>query len=347
MAFSTHDASMGYFNSPLIDMIAVLFMFWPDQLSLHFIAFRHRSVRLLATRVPLLPVPDCTGQHLTVLGLYFTETYDRGRMPWSTDCFRRCRSVPLPASPPRSSTTGRASSRSCCCFQFRRWFVPGRPGRHQGDPPAAAGQTGLREIWAATGASERHIPVRMGTKSSSIRVVEAVWGFFALYVASFTVMYLAWRPPDPGPDDRVQRRGRQYQQRRSGPRRVGAHYAEMHDPGKWILCFAMLLGRLEIFTLLVLLTPAFWRNEPRLPGGLSPVTGADGGCLRSCWCWSFTAGLAGCASGLPDERPNVRGATDCQRTGRRRSAWQMDGTDWSPSAVASGVEPTPSRRHSA
>jgi Trk-type K+ transport system membrane component len=41
---------------------------------------------------------------------------------------------------------------------------------------------------------------------------------------------------------------------------VGAHYFDMHDPGIWILCFAMLLGRLEIFTLLVLLTPAFWRR---------------------------------------------------------------------------------------
>jgi trk system potassium uptake protein TrkH len=34
----------------------------------------------------------------------------------------------------------------------------------------------------------------------------------------------------------------------------------MHDPGILILCFAMLLGRLEIFTLLVPLTPAFWRR---------------------------------------------------------------------------------------
>jgi Trk-type K+ transport system membrane component len=42
--------------------------------------------------------------------------------------------------------------------------------------------------------------------------------------------------------------------------RVGASYAGLHDPAKWILCFAMLLGRLEIFTLLVLLTPAFWRR---------------------------------------------------------------------------------------
>jgi trk system potassium uptake protein TrkH len=32
------------------------------------------------------------------------------------------------------------------------------------------------------------------------------------------------------------------------------------DSAKWILSFAMLLGRLEIFTLLVVLSPAFWRR---------------------------------------------------------------------------------------
>ena len=41
---------------------------------------------------------------------------------------------------------------------------------------------------------------------------------------------------------------------------VGPHYADMPDLGKGILVFAMLLGRLEIFTLLVLLTSAFWRD---------------------------------------------------------------------------------------
>ena len=41
---------------------------------------------------------------------------------------------------------------------------------------------------------------------------------------------------------------------------VGPHYADLNAAAKWILCFAMLLGRLEIFTLLVLLSPAFWRK---------------------------------------------------------------------------------------
>ncbi|MDH5378465.1 MAG: potassium transporter, partial [Gammaproteobacteria bacterium] len=41
---------------------------------------------------------------------------------------------------------------------------------------------------------------------------------------------------------------------------VGANYASINDFAKWVLCFAMLLGRLEIFTLLVLLSTTFWRK---------------------------------------------------------------------------------------
>ena len=38
------------------------------------------------------------------------------------------------------------------------------------------------------------------------------------------------------------------------------NFASLPDPAKWILAFAMLLGRLELFTILLLLTPAFWRS---------------------------------------------------------------------------------------
>jgi trk system potassium uptake protein TrkH len=37
------------------------------------------------------------------------------------------------------------------------------------------------------------------------------------------------------------------------------NYASLPDGAKWILAFEMLLGRLELFTILVLLTPRFWR----------------------------------------------------------------------------------------
>lgn len=37
-------------------------------------------------------------------------------------------------------------------------------------------------------------------------------------------------------------------------------YAPLSDGAKWVLSFAMLLGRLEIFTVLILLTPYFWKH---------------------------------------------------------------------------------------
>ena len=41
---------------------------------------------------------------------------------------------------------------------------------------------------------------------------------------------------------------------------VAENYTVITGFGKLILCFAMILGRLEIFTLLVLFMPAFWRR---------------------------------------------------------------------------------------
>ena len=41
---------------------------------------------------------------------------------------------------------------------------------------------------------------------------------------------------------------------------MAKHYGAVSEPGKLTLCLAMLMGRLEVFTLLVLLTPAFWRH---------------------------------------------------------------------------------------
>jgi len=38
------------------------------------------------------------------------------------------------------------------------------------------------------------------------------------------------------------------------------NFAHLPMPGKWFLAFLMLLGRLELFTVLMLLTPYFWRK---------------------------------------------------------------------------------------
>ena len=40
----------------------------------------------------------------------------------------------------------------------------------------------------------------------------------------------------------------------------GGTYAPLPDAAKWVLSAGMLLGRLELFTILVLFTPTFWRG---------------------------------------------------------------------------------------
>ncbi|MGP1954877.1 MAG: potassium transporter TrkG, partial [Arsenophonus sp. NC-QC1-MAG3] len=41
---------------------------------------------------------------------------------------------------------------------------------------------------------------------------------------------------------------------------VAENFTSMNSTGKWILIVTMLFGRLEVFTLLVLFTPTFWRE---------------------------------------------------------------------------------------
>ena len=261
--FSTHDASMGYFNSSVIDMIAVVFMFLAGvNFSLHFVAFRHRNISgywrdsefrfytLLLSSVILV----------TVLGLYFTQTYDRWQDALLNGLFQ---AVSI------GTTAGFTTA------EFYNWpgfiaisllfssFVGGCAGSTGGGIKVIRllllVKQGLREITRLVHPNA-HIPVRVGSKTVNSRVVEAVWGFFALYVASFTVMYLALAATGLDLMTAFSAVAASINNLGPGLGGVGAHYADMHDPGKWILCFAMLLGRLEIFTLLVLLTPAFWRK---------------------------------------------------------------------------------------
>ena len=104
------------------------------------------------------------------------------------------------------------------------------------------------------------ISVKVGNKAMPEGVVNAVWGFFSLYVVSFAILLLMMMAA--GHDQITAFSAIAACMNNLGPGlgKVGENYADITSTGKWILCFAMLLGRLEIFTLLVLLTTTFWRN---------------------------------------------------------------------------------------
>ena len=87
-----------------------------------------------------------------------------------------------------------------------------------------------------------------------------MWGFFATYVVILAVMLLMLMAT--GLDQETAFSAVVACMNNLGPGlgQVGANYSSLDSMQLGILCVAMLLGRLEILTLLVILTPHFWRN---------------------------------------------------------------------------------------
>jgi trk system potassium uptake protein TrkH len=104
------------------------------------------------------------------------------------------------------------------------------------------------------------LPIKVGGKPLPDRIIAAVWGFFSAYVAAFSIVLLILMLTGLDQISAFSATAAAMNNLGPGLNEVGLNYAGLHDPAKWILGFAMLLGRLEIFTLLVLLTPAFWRK---------------------------------------------------------------------------------------
>jgi len=103
------------------------------------------------------------------------------------------------------------------------------------------------------------IPLKVGKRRVEATVVSAVWSFFAVYVISYIIILLALMAV--GLDFITAYSAVAASLNNLGPGlgEVASNYSSVSDSAMGILCFAMLLGRLEIFTLLVLFTPMFWR----------------------------------------------------------------------------------------
>jgi trk system potassium uptake protein TrkH len=104
------------------------------------------------------------------------------------------------------------------------------------------------------------IPVKLGGKPVSDNVINAVWGFLSLYIFSFSVLLILMLATGTDLTTAFSAVTASLNNLGPGLGEVANNYAGVTDFGKIILTFAMLLGRLELFTLLVLFTPVFWRG---------------------------------------------------------------------------------------
>lgn len=261
--FSTHDASIGYFDSVLIEMIAVVFMFIAGvNFSLHFLAWRHRSLGRYVLdpefRAYLRFIGWLTVGVLVYLywaGPYATlsETLSKGLFQVvsiaTTTGFTTAPFATWPGALPviliLASFVGGCAGSTAGGMKVIRWLLMYRQG--------------LREVQRLVHPSAE-IPVKLGSKAVHHRVVDAVWGFFAVYVVVFGVLLVIQLASGLDPVSAFAAVAATLNNLGPGLGEVASGFAGVGVVGKWSAVCAMLLGRLEIFTLLVLITPTFWRQ---------------------------------------------------------------------------------------
>jgi trk system potassium uptake protein TrkH len=263
--FSNYDASFGHFQSPLLEMIAVVFMMLSGiSLLSYFAVWRARSAR------PLLRNPEVAAFYLVVAGaivliagyLLWHEAYAE---PWQAVRHTVFHVVSV------ATTTGYAST------DYAAWplFAP-LLMILLGCFATCAGSTGggikmIRMLLLLKQARRELVrivhpnvvnPVTLGSSAVSDRVMQAVIAYMMIYGASlvgltmlllfsgldvvtaFTAVIACVNNIGPGLGD-------------VGP---AVNYGGLSDFQTWVCTFAMLLGRLELLSVLVLFTPQFWRK---------------------------------------------------------------------------------------
>jgi len=104
------------------------------------------------------------------------------------------------------------------------------------------------------------ISLKIGAKNVENDVAASVWGFFSIYVLSFIILLLGLVVTGLDFQSAFSAIGACLNNLGPGLGDVAQTYASVTATGKAILSFAMILGRLEIFTLLVLFMPIFWKK---------------------------------------------------------------------------------------
>jgi trk system potassium uptake protein TrkH len=104
------------------------------------------------------------------------------------------------------------------------------------------------------------VTVKFGDKAVAGRVLAAVTGFFAMYLLLFGLLMLIMMGAGVDQVSAWSAVAACINNAGPGLGSVAATYAHLPEIGKWVAIFAMLVGRLEVFTVAVLFTPAFWRH---------------------------------------------------------------------------------------
>ncbi|HHJ35711.1 MAG TPA: potassium transporter [Gammaproteobacteria bacterium] len=261
--FSTHDSSVNYFDNQAIEWVAIIFMLLGGiNFALHFTAVRSRSVRAY--------LYDAEFRfYMVMLTVVFSlSTYVLYTQSILHD-------LPLAFREAVFQTVSITTTSGFVTTDYSTWpvfipvllifssFVGGCAGSTGGGIKVIRVllliKQGQREIFRLIHPNAQ-VKVKLGKQPVKDSVIDAVWGFFAAYIALFTLMMLTLMFTGLDQVTAFSAVAATLNNMGPGLGDVTANYSSLSDFNKYVLCFSMLLGRLEIFTLLVLLMPAFWRK---------------------------------------------------------------------------------------
>jgi len=261
--FSTHDLSIGYFDSAAVDLVAIVFMFAAGiNFSLHFFTWRHLEIKhyALDPEFRAYVFMLITVSFIVILLLYFSETYANSGDTFINGLFQ---AVSIATTTGYTTANYAAWPGALPVLLIFASFVGGSAGSTAGGLKVIRclliAKQGLREIVRLVHPSAE-IPVKLGNAAVSFRVVDAVWGFFSIYVIVFSVMLLVMMGMGLDQVTAFSAVAATLNNLGPGLGDVAGGFMSLSDHAKWVAISGMLLGRLEIFTLLVLITPTFWRR---------------------------------------------------------------------------------------
>ena len=260
--FSPYDASIGHFNSVSIETVAIVFMVISGMnFSLHFIAWHNNSLK------HYLYDPEWRTYLLFLFGLSLLISLaliENGTYPVNEAFRKGIFEVVSIATTTGFTTADYASWPTFIPFLLLMSAFIG----------ACAGSTGggikiIRMLLLYKQGSREikrliHpnavIPIKLGRKPVGSRVIDAVWGFLAAYVLIFAVLMLVCMALGEDPITAYSAVGACLNNLGPGLGDATLNYSTLSDGTKYVLSFAMLLGRPELFTLLVVLSPSFWEH---------------------------------------------------------------------------------------
>jgi len=261
--FSTHDDSIGYYNSPAVEAVAIVFMLLAAiNFGLHFVVWRKLDLRLY------LRDPEA--------GAFFVFVFSVVLVVSLVLWLERVYPTPLQGVREAAFTvTSLVTSTGFATVDHAHWpdflpvllmlaaFVGGCGGSTAGGIKVLRAvllvKQGLYEVRRLIH-PRALTPVRVGSRVVEPQLMQSVWGYFALYMITFVLCGLWMIHAGLDPVSAFAAVATSINNLGPGLGEVAYNFQTVSDQGKLVAVAAMLLGRLEIFTILVLLTPGFWRG---------------------------------------------------------------------------------------